>query len=78
MKPGDIVKLAEWCHQPGSYGVIIEVDRMGSFVGWGDRDIRVFVNNEVQSFHPDDFYLVEEGKDDHTNRSGGEESERAN
>jgi hypothetical protein len=57
MKPGDLVKLAEWCHQAGEIGLIIEVDKYGA-VEWNDRQFRVLVNGVIKMYHPDDFYVL--------------------
>lgn len=59
MKVGMMVRLAEWCHQPGEIGLIIEVDKYGS-IPWDERQIKILVDGIIRSYHPDDFYLIED------------------
>lgn len=57
MRSGDLVKLAEWCHNPGEIGVIIEADPYGKRK-WENREFRIMVSGKIQIFHPDDFYVL--------------------
>ena len=52
-----MVRLAEWCHQPGEVGLIIEVDEYGA-VEWNDRQFKILVDGIIRTYHPDDFYLL--------------------
>lgn len=56
MKVGEMVRLAEWCHQAGEIGLIVEVDEYGA-VEWNDRQFKILVDGIIRSYHPDDFYL---------------------
>ena len=56
MKIGMMVRLADWCHQAGEIGLIVEVDEYGADA-WEDRQFKILVNGIVRAYHPDDFYL---------------------
>jgi len=53
MKVGDLVKLADWCHHPGSIGIVVKVDRLEEI-----ETVQLLVESKIQTFHPDDFYHV--------------------
>ena len=56
MKVGDLVKLADWCHHPGSIGTVVKVDRLEEI-----ETVQLLVESKIQTFHPDDFYLLDPG-----------------
>ena len=51
MKPGDLVKLAAWCHNAGAFGIIVSDAALTD-------TYRVLSNSEILNYHADDFYVI--------------------
>ena len=53
---GDLVKLADWCHHSGEFGIIVDIGDCTKHRE--NRVVKVLVTGSTLSFHPDDFYVL--------------------